>query len=136
MCGLRDSWIRNVLGRRRRFRIRFVGVEDGFNVLVDAISSNTDTRTADDLVCIGCEDTEGKVVADIHGKANEEALTFGDISREGRFLNSVVDRSTIRHNVNDARIGSFTLKSFIRCTPIKVRAGESVVDVHNVISDE
>ena len=85
----------------------FVGIEDGFDVFVDAISSNTDTRTADDLVCIGCEDTEGKFVAEIHGKANKEALTFGDISREGRFLNSVVDRGTIRHNVNDACIGGF-----------------------------
>ena len=66
--------IRNVLGRRWRLRIGFVGVEDGFNILVDAISSNTNTRTADDLVCIGCEYAKGKVVADVHGKANEEAL--------------------------------------------------------------
>ena len=124
------------MGRRRRFRIGFVGIEDGFNVLVDAISSKTDARTADDLVCIGGEDTEGKFVANILGEAYKEAFTFGDIGRKGRFLDSVINRGTIRHDINDARVGGFTLKSFIRCAPIKVGASDSVVDVHDIISDE
>ena len=124
------------MSRRRRFRIGFVGVEDGFHVLVDAISSNTDTRTADDLVCISGEDTEGKFVANIDGEAYEEAFTFGDIGRKGRFLNSVINRGTVGHDINDTRVGGFTLKNFIRCAPIKLGASDSVVDVHDIISDE